>query len=434
MCSDRQARHARRHFGAGLLMLFSPFERMVAMRYLRARRQEGFISVIGWFSLIGIGLGVATLIIVMSVMNGFRHDLFQRVLGLNGHMNLYALQGTLSDYTPVLERIRLVPEVVSVSPTVEAQALVTKDGVASGVFVRGVLPEAMRQRATIAQHIVSGTLDNFDHDGIAIGTRMAQRLEVRVGDTITLISPVSKSTVFGAAPRLRGYRVIAVFDVGMFEYDNSFVFMPLPAAQTFLSMKDNVSALEIYVHDPQHLSAARSDIVAAVNAPKYRLLDWQQNNSSFFTALQVERNVMFLILTMIILVAAFNIISSLIMLVKDKGRDIAILRTMGATRGMVMRIFFLNGASIGVIGTVFGLILGLFIAHNIEALRQIVQHITQTDPFSPEVYFLTRMPSVVDVGDVIKIVIMALGLSFLATIYPAWRAAKLDPVEALRYE
>ena len=414
--------------------LFSPFERMVAMRYLRARRQEGFISVIGWFSLIGIALGVATLIIVMSVMNGFRHDLFQRVIGLNGHMNIYAMQGTLSDYQSILDRVSRVPDVVSVSPTVEAQGLVTKDGVASGVFVRGVMPEAIRQRATIARHIVEGSLDDFGGDQIAIGIRMAQRLSVHVGDAITLISPVSRSTVFGSAPRLRGYRIGAIFDVGMFEYDNSFVFMPLPAAQVFLRMNDNVTALEIFVRDPQHLDHARGNIVAALSTPVYRLLDWQQNNSSFFTALQVERNVMFLILTMIILVAAFNIISSLIMLVKDKGRDIAILRTMGATRGMIMRIFFLNGASIGVVGTAFGLVLGLMIASNIEGLRQLVQSLTHTDPFSPEVYFLTRMPSVVDWVEVVQVVLMALGLSFLATIYPAWRAATLDPVEALRYE
>lgn len=404
------------------------------MRYLRARRQEGFISVIGWFSLIGIGLGVATLIIVMSVMNGFRQELFQRVLGLNGHMNVYGSTSGISDYEPMLERIRKVPNVVDVSPTVEAQALVTKDGTASGVFVRGVTPDALRHRPTIAQHIVQGTLDDFTTDEIAIGVRMAQRLDVHVGDNITLLSPVSKSTVFGAAPRMRSYKIAAVFDVGMFEYDNGFVFMPLPAAQVFFRTGDAVTALEIFVQDPQHLRAVRSDIVAAVNTPGYRLLDWQQNNSSFFTALQVERNVMFLILTMIILVAAFNIISSLIMLVKDKGRDIAILRTMGATRGMIMRIFFLNGASIGIIGTVFGLVLGLFIANHIEGLRQIVQKLTHTDPFSPEVYFLTRMPSVVDWHQVVQIVLMALSLSFLATLYPSWRAAKLDPVEALRYE
>lgn len=414
--------------------IFSPFERMVAMRYLRARRQEGFISVIGWFSLIGIGLGVATLIVVMSVMNGFRHDLFQRVIGLNGHMNIYAMQGALSDFEPVLERVSHVKDVVSISPTVEAQALVTKDGVASGVYVRGVVEGAIRQRATIAKHIVGGSLDDFNNDNIAVGIRMAQRLDVHVGDVITLISPVSKSTVFGQAPRLRGYKIAAIFDVGMFEYDNNFIFMPLKAAQTFLRMQDTVTSLEVFVADPQHMTAVRSDIVEALNLPRYRVLDWQQNNSSFFTALQVERNVMFLILTMIILVAAFNIISSLIMLVKDKGHDIAILRTMGATRGMIMRIFFLNGASIGVVGTVFGLVLGLFIANNIEGLRQVVQRLTHTDPFSPEVYFLTRMPSVVDWVEVLQVVLMALGLSFLATIYPSWRAAKLDPVEALRYE
>ena len=415
-------------------MIFSPFERMVSMRYLRARRQEGFISVIGWFSLIGIALGVATLIVVMSVMNGFRHDLFQRVLGLNGHMNLYAFEGGLEGYEPMIDRIKKVDGVLDVSPTIEAQALVTKNGVASGVFVRGVLPEALRRRPTIAQHIEGGSLDDFTTDEIAIGIRMAQRLEVRVGDSITLISPVSKSTVFGAAPRLRSYKIAAIFNVGMFEYDNNFIFMPLTAAQTFFKTGDGVSALEIFVKDPQNLVGERSDIVAAVGKGGYRLLDWQQNNSTLFTALQVEKNVMFLILTMIILVAAFNIISSLIMLVKDKGQDIAILRTMGATRGMIMRIFFLNGASIGIIGTFAGLLLGLFIADHIEGLRQIVQKLTHTDPFSPEVYFLTRMPSVVDWHEVLQVVLMALSLSFLATLYPAWRAAKLDPVEALRYE
>lgn len=414
-------------------MFFSPFERMVAMRYLRARRREGFISVISWFSLIGIALGVATLIVVMSVMNGFRQELFQRVMGLNGHMNVYALQGPLVDYRPMLDRVRQVQGVTEVAPTVEAQALVSKDGSASGVYVRGMDPQVLVHRPTIADHIETGNLKDMGEDGIAIGVRMAQRLHVDVGDTITLISPVSKNTIFGAAPRLRGYKIAAIFDVGMFEYDNNFVYMPLAAAQVFFRMGDGVSALEILVKDPQHLRQARSDIVAAIG-PGHRLLDWQQNNSSFVTALQVERNVMFLILTMIILVAAFNIISSLIMLVKDKAHDIAILRTMGATRGMIMRIFFLNGASIGVIGTTAGFGLGLFVAHHIEQLRKIVQYLTQTDPFSPEVYFLTRMPSVVDAGDVVHVVLMALGLSFLATLYPSWRAARLDPVEALRYE
>jgi lipoprotein-releasing system permease protein len=414
-------------------MWFSSFERMVAMRYLRARRQEGFISVIGWFSLIGIMLGVGTLIVVMSVMNGFREELFQRVMGLNGHMNVYGLQGPLTDYQGMLDRIHQLPIVTDVAPTVEGQALVSKDGGASGVYVRGMEQDAILRRPSLASHITGGSLKDFSDDGIAIGVRMAQRLNVQVGDTITLISPVSKNTVFGAAPRLRGYRIAAVFDVGMYEYDNNFVYMPLSSAQVFFRLGDAVSALEILVKDPQHMRKAREDLVGAIGSG-YRLLDWQQNNSSFVTALQVERNVMFLILTMIILVAAFNIISSLIMLVKDKGRDIAILRTMGATRGMIMRIFFLNGASIGVIGTGAGFFLGVFVAGHIEQLRKVVQWITQTDPFSPEVYFLTRMPSVVDSGDVTQVVLMALGLSFLATLYPAWRAARLDPVEALRYE
>jgi lipoprotein-releasing system permease protein len=415
-------------------MIFSPFERMVAMRYLRAKRQEGFISVIGWFSLIGIMLGVGTLIVVMSVMNGFQHDLFQRVLGVNGHLNVYATQGGLTDYQPMLDRIKAVPGVEDVAPIAEAQALVTKDGAASGVYVRGVLPEALARRPSIAKHIVSGDLKNFGENRIAIGVRMAERLGVQVGDTLTLISPVSKSTIFGAAPRLRGYQIAAIFDVGMYEYDNNFVFMPLPAAQVFFMMDNRVSALEIFVKDPQHLRTVSDGIVAAIGSPGYRLADWQNNNSSLVTALVVERNVMFLILTMIIIVASFNIISGLYMMVQTKGRDIAILRTMGATRGMILRIFILNGMSVGVLGTLAGFFVGLFVADHIEQVRQVLQFLTQTDPFSPEVYFLTRMPSVIDPMDVVHVVLMGLALSFLATLYPAWRAAKLDPVEALRYE
>ncbi|MDD4616257.1 MAG: lipoprotein-releasing ABC transporter permease subunit [Alphaproteobacteria bacterium] len=418
-------------------MLFSPFERLVAMRYLRSKRQEGFISVITWFSLIGIMLGVATLIVVMSVMNGFRQELFQRVIGLNGHMNVYAMQGPLDTYQPLVDRIAKVPGVTGVAPTVEAQALISVNNSASGAYIRGMTQEAIKSRPTLANNIVSGSLDDFSDGAIAIGVRMAQRLNLNVGDSLTLISPVGKSTVFGTAPRMRAFKIAAIFDVGMFEYDSGFIFMPLDAAQVFFRTGQGVTALELFVKDPQNMSRIRKDIVEAIGPIQQqplRLLDWQQNNSSFFTALQVERNVMFLILTMIILVAAFNIISSLIMLVKDKGRDIAILRTMGATRGMIMRIFFLNGSSIGIAGTTAGLILGLLLAKNIEAIRQIVQKITQTDPFAPEVYFLTHMPSVVDPADIVRIVLMALALSFLATLYPAWRAARLDPVEALRYE
>ncbi|CAO3429848.1 lipoprotein-releasing ABC transporter permease subunit [Azospirillum doebereinerae] len=415
-------------------MIFTAFERMVAMRYLRARRQEGFISVIAGFSLLGIALGVATLIIVMSVMNGFRAELLGRVLGLNGHLNVYnARGGPLPDFDVLTGTLRNTPGVVNVTPTVEGQALVSARGVASGAVVRGVRPEDFRARPTLARGVVRGKAEDFGEDRIAIGSRMAQRLGLSIGDQLTLIAPQGNVTAFGTVPRLRSYPIGAIFDVGMFEYDNSFVFLPLEEAQAFFRTGDAVTSLEIFVQDPVQIRAAR-DAVQSVVAGVGRVVDWQQSNSSFFTALQVERNVMFLILSLIIMVAAFNIISSLIMLVKDKGRDIAILRTMGATRGMIMRIFFLSGASIGVTGTLLGLALGVSFALNIETIRQAIQALTGTNLFSAEIYFLSQLPAKIDWSEVTQVTLMALGLSFAATIYPSWRAARLDPVEALRYE
>jgi lipoprotein-releasing system permease protein len=414
-------------------MIFSAFERMVAMRYLRARRQEGFISVIAGFSLLGIALGVATLIIVMSVMNGFRSELLGRVLGLNGHANVFAQQGPLTDYEDMAARLRDVPGVVSVSPSIEAQALVTVQGVASGALIRGTRPEDFRSRPVLSSKMVAGSLDDFDEDRVAIGVRMAQRLGLRVGDQLTLISPQGTPSAFGTVPRMRSYPVAAIFDVGMFEYDNNFIFMPLEAAQTFFRLPEAATNLEVMVDAPRDIARYRQDLRDAAGA-QTRLVDWQQSNASFFNALQVERNVMFLILTLIILVAAFNIISSMIMLVKDKGSDIAILRTMGATRGMILRIFFLSGASIGVIGTLAGLGLGVAFADNIEGIRQFLQNMTGTELFSAEIYFLSQLPAEIDWSEVTRVVLMALFLSFGATIYPAWRAAALDPVEALRYE
>ncbi|MEI6984669.1 MAG: lipoprotein-releasing ABC transporter permease subunit [Rhodospirillaceae bacterium] len=415
-------------------MIFTPFERMVALRYLRARRQEGFISVIAGFSLLGIGLGVATLIIVMSVMNGFRHELLSRVLGLNGHLNVFNLvPGPLANFDDLAGRIRKMPGVINVTPTVEGQALVSMRGAASGAVVRAIRAEDFQSRPTLSTSIIEGAVANYGGDKVAIGYRMAQRLGLRVGDTISLIAPQGKTTAFGTIPRMRAYPIGAVFNVGMFEYDNNFVFMPLEAAQLFFQFSGTVSSLEIFVKDPNDVRAAVSAIYPAV-AERGRLVDWQQTNSSFFTALQVERNVMFLILTLIIVVAAFNIISSLIMLVKDKGRDIAILRTMGATRGMIMRIFLLSGASIGVLGTVVGLVLGVVFCENIESIRLAIQGLTGTNLFSAEIYFLSRLPAQLDWGEVTQVAAMALGLSFAATLYPSWRAARLDPVEALRYE
>jgi len=415
--------------------MFSAFERMVAMRYLRARRQEGFISVIAWFSLLGIALGVATLIIVMSVMNGFRAELLTRILGVNGHLNVYAAQThDMTDYDARARKVAGVAGVLDVVPMIEGQVMVTANERAAGALVRGIRQQDLKNRGIISSNILNGSLDQFaGTDTIAVGYRFARNFGVGVGHKVTLISPQGQTTVLGTVPRMKSYRIVAIFDVGMHEYDSSFVFMPLEAAQLYFKMPEAVSYLDVVIDKPDDARQEAVNVSAALG-PDSRVIDWQRTNSSFFNAIQVERNVMFLILTLIIVVAAFNIISGLIMLVKDKGRDIAILRTMGATRGMVMRIFFLSGASVGVIGTFAGFVLGLAFAKNIEAIRQVLQGLTGTELFSAEIYFLSQLPAVVDPQEVVLVVLMGIGLSLLATLYPSWRAARLDPVEALRYE
>ena len=318
--------------------MFSPFERMVAMRYLRARRKEGFISVIAGFSLLGIALGVATLIIVMSVMNGFRHELLGRILGLNGHLTMEAYKGPLPDYDRLTDELRKLPIVKMADPLVQGQAMVTVKDRAIGAVVRGMRPEDVKARAIFADNIKAGSLERFHgEDVVIIGSRMAESLGVSVGDQITLISPQSTATLIGLIPRIKAYDVVGIFEVGMSEYDSGFVFMPLEAAQLYFKLPGAASDIEITVEDPDRIAAAVDAIEAKVGS-NFRFIDWQEANSSFFGAIQVERNVMFLILTLIIVVAAFNIISGQIMLVKDKGRDIAILRTMGATRGMIMHL------------------------------------------------------------------------------------------------
>ncbi|BBK32049.1 lipoprotein-releasing system permease protein [Stella humosa] len=415
-------------------MIFSAFERMLAFRYLRSRRQEGFISVIAGFSFLGIALGVATLIIVMSVMNGFRQELLGRILGLNGHMTVLSTQGNLRDFDRVADAVRRIPGVVTATPQIEGQVMASNQGRASGAIVRGVRPDDLKARKLIAEKIEAGFLNQFGgEDTVVIGYRLAQKLGLLIGDRLTLISPQGVPSPMGTLPRIRSYKIVAVFNVGMFEYDSSHVFLPLEAAQLFFQMPDAATGIEVFATDADQVRRLRQDILAAAG-PGVRVYDWQQANSSFFNALQVERNVMFLILTLIIVVAAFNIISSMIMLVKDKGRDIAILRTMGATRGMVLRIFFLTGASIGIVGTLAGFGLGLAFCQNIESIRQALQALTGTPLFSPEVYFLSRLPAIIDWREVSQVLGMGLALSFFATIYPAWRAARLDPVEALRYE
>ncbi len=414
--------------------MFSRFEWMVAMRYLRARRQEGFISVIAWFSLLGIALGVATLIIVMSVMNGFRQELLTRILGINGHLMVSGQANRLADFDDLAERVRGVPDVVQVTPMIEGQVMATVRGTARGAVVRGVRGSDLAARSIIADNILAGSLDDFSGgDAVVVGSRLAALLGLGVGDKISLISPKGNVTAFGTVPRVRAYRIVATFNIGMYEYDSSFIFMPLEAAQVYFRLPDAVTNLEVYVENVNSTRSAGVEISRLLSGAG-RVIDWQQLNASFFNAIQVERNVMFLILTLIIVVAAFNIISSMIMLVKDKGRDIAILRTMGATSGMVMRIFFLAGASVGIIGTFLGFLLGLLFSANIETIRQWIQGLTGSELFDPTIYFLSQLPAEVNPWEVLAVVGMGLGLSFLATIYPSWRASRIDPAEALRYE
>ncbi len=415
--------------------MFSAFEWMMAMRYLRARRQEGFISVIAWFSLVGIALGVATLIIVMSVMNGFRQELLERILGINGHLSVYGpVAGQMTDYQPMIDKIKTVDGVISVNALIEGQVMASAKGVAKGAIVRGIKAEDLAKRDIVAENIQQGSLESFKGDNVVlIGQRLAQSMGVTVGDDITLISPKGNVTAFGTVPRMRAFKIVGTFEIGMYEYDSGFVFMPLEAAQIYFKLPDAVSNLEVFINNPDNAQDVGFAIQRALKG-QASVHDWQRANSSFFNAIQVERNVMFLILTLIILVAAFNIISSLIMLVKDKGRDIAILRTMGATRGMILRIFLIAGASVGVIGTTLGFGLGLAFAVNIETIRHWIEGLTGTNLFAAEIYFLSQLPAVVDPTEVIAVVLMGLGLSFLATIYPSWRAARIDPAEALRYE
>lgn len=415
--------------------MFGPFERMVAFRYLRARRKEGFVSVIAGFSLAGIMLGVATLIIVMSVMNGFRSELLGRILGVNGHLAVYALGGRgIPQAEALAGEIKGVAGVTYAIPVVEAQVMATANNVNLGALVRGIEPDALRSRAIFADNIRAGSLAEFDGpDAVVIGERMAQKMGITVGDTLTLISPKGQATVFGSVPRVRGYQVAAIFKVGMSEYDGTYVFIPMQAAQAFFQMDGRASQIDIGLTDADITGRAAKQIRPLIG-PGVDIYDWRQANSSFFNAVQVERNVMFLILTLIILVAAFNIISGLIMLVKDKGRDIAIMRTMGASRGAVLRIFLMAGASIGVVGTAAGVALGLVFCANIESIRRFIESLSGANLFNAEIYFLSRLPAEVDPSEVVTVVLMALGLSLAATIYPAWRAARLDPVEALRYE
>jgi len=413
---------------------FARFEWMVATRYLRARRREGFISVIAGFSFAGIMLGVATLIIVMSVMNGFRSELLNKIVGLNGHIFIGGIDKPLTDFGEVSAQLNKLPGVRFAFPMVEGQALASSQANAGGVLVRGVREADIKRIPAIGDTIRAGGLDGFDQSGgVAIGRRLAEQLFIRPGDTLTLTAPKGAETPFGVTPRIKSYPVVAVFEVGMSEFDAGFVYMPLSESQAFFNRDGDVTAIELFLDRPEAIEEARFAIETAIERPIV-ISDWRQRNKTFFGVLEVERNVMFLILMLIVLVAALNIVSGLIMLVKDKSADIAILRTMGATRGAIMRIFLITGAAIGIVGTLAGFLLGLVVSLNVETIRTFVSRLTNTNLFPAEFYFLSRLPSEVNPREVATIVIMAMVLSLIATLYPSWRAARLDPVEALRYE
>jgi lipoprotein-releasing system permease protein len=411
---------------------FAPFEWMLSARYLRARRKEGFVSVIAGFSFLGIMLGVATLIIVMAVMNGFRKELLDKILGLNGHVLVQPLESPLTDWKDVTDRISQLEGVRLAAPVVDGTALASSSN-AAGVLVRGIRADDLKKLASVAGNIKHGSIENFANDqGVAIGQGLADQLSLRVGDAITLVAQRGAVTPMGIMPRIKKYKVTAVFEIGMSEYDASMVFMPITEAQSYFNRNNDVTAIEVFTTNPDRIDLFRRSVMEAAGRPIF-LADWRQRNSTFFNALQVERNVMFLILTMIVLVAALNIVSGLVMLVKDKSGDIAILRTMGASQGSIMRIFLITGASIGVTGTLIGFVVGLLACRNIESIRQLLSWLTRTELFPPKLYLLSKLPAEIDVGETTAVVAMALTLSFLATLYPSWRAARLDPIEVLRH-
>lgn len=411
---------------------FAAYEWRLASRYLRPRRTEGFISVTAGFSIAGILIGVAALIAVTSVMNGFRQELFSKTMGLNGHAVAVKIGEAFTDYDAAADRVAKAPGVKTALPLIEGQVLVSAASGGFGAFVRGVSEKSVKSVPLVAHNVIGGTLNGFDQQsGIAIGVGIANSLGVNVGDSITLVSPKGSTTPFGVTPRVKTYPVAAVFELGQAGYDKSVIFMPLGEAQRFFNKKGEVDLLEIFVENPDQIDTAA---IRSAGGENLQVSDWRQRDPMYTNMLVVERNVMFVILSLIVIVAVFNIIAGLLMLVKDKGRDIAVLRTMGATSGAIMRVFLITGASIGAVGAVLGLIFGILISWNIESIRQFLSWVFGINLYDSSVYLLSKMRAEINPVEVAVIVITAFVLSVLATLYPSWRASRMDPVEALRYE
>lgn len=416
--------------------MFSKLEFLIAFRYLRAKRQEGFISIIAGFSFVGIIIGVATLIIVMSVMNGFRYELVNRILGINSHLTIYSRAEGIKDYKSIIEDLKNNPEIKYVNPIVESQVMISAKGRANGGLVKGIKIEDLKYKKLIRNNIIYGNIDNLkDKNAIIIGISLANNLNLDINDKVKILSPESNNTIIGSIPRIKTYNIVGIFESGMHEYDSTTIFMPLLSAQKHFRFKDSASAIEIFSHDANNMINLKRKLnTKLINSyPNNYLMDWQQSNASFIEALKVERTVMFLILTLIIIVAAFNIISSLIMLVNDKKRNIACLRTMGMYKTNLLKIFLICGSIVGFFGTIIGVIIGVLFSSNINNIKLWLESVSNTTLFNPTIYFLSQLPSKIFMSDVIIITIMSLILSFLATIYPALKASKANPAEILRY-
>lgn len=414
--------------------MFSKTERMLAFRYLKSRKRTGFVSVIAGFSFLGIMLGVATLIIVMSVMNGFREELMSRVLGINGQLGVYPAWGsTLDNHEQRMETLKKIDGVAHVVPVIDGQVMLSSGETSAGVMVRGMDKEDFAQRPLLGGQYQGIDLSEFTDGQIILGWRLARKLAVKSGDNVTLISPKGNRTAFGMLPKMKSYTVLGTFNSGMSEYDGHFVFMPLAEAQKFFVTNGKISHLEVFTQ-PEADAAIVLDKAFTAMGSQAQVSDWRRTNKAFFNAIEVERNVMFLILTLIIIVAAFNMISGLIMLVQDKTKDIAVLRTMGMSKGAIQRIFLMSGLTIGVVGTLMGFLLGLAFCYNIDSIKNMLENMSGRELFSAEIYFLSHLPAKVDMTEVAVVVGMSLIISLLATVYPSYKASKTDPVEALRYE